>query len=64
MFTELQRTFKEFEVLLTQFCEEKVQLAQKALDLIAMHQTDLDAVSKSGGHVTADKKINMHTSNA
>jgi hypothetical protein len=45
VFSELQHTFKQYEVLLTQFCEEKVQLAQKALDLIAMHQTDLDSVS-------------------
>jgi hypothetical protein len=37
-------TFKRQEALLYQFSEEKVQLAQHALELIANHQRELDAV--------------------
>jgi hypothetical protein len=41
----LVSTFKRQEALLYQFSEEKVQLAQHALELITNHQRELDAVS-------------------
>jgi hypothetical protein len=40
----LVSTFKRQEALLYQFSEEKVQLAQHALELITNHQRELDAV--------------------
>jgi hypothetical protein len=42
----LVSTFKRQEALLYQFSEEKVQLAQHALELITNHQRELDAVRR------------------
>lgn len=41
---ELVATFKRQEALLYQFSEEKVQLAQHALELITQYQKQLDEV--------------------
>lgn len=46
-YQQLVSTFKRQEALLYQFSEEKVQLAQHALELVTNHQRDLDAVSST-----------------
>lgn len=44
------KQFERQEKLLYQFSEEKVQLAQHALELITNHQKDLDQVSTEQHH--------------
>jgi hypothetical protein len=47
-FAELTAQFKRQELLLYQYCEEKVTLAHHALDLVTQQQKDLERVSVTG----------------
>jgi len=58
---ELVSTFKRQEALLYQFSEEKVQLAQHALELITQYQKQLDEVRPTGIGMLCQKVIQAAT---
>lgn len=58
---ELVSTFKRQEALLYQFSEEKVQLAQHALELITQYQKQLDEVRHTSIGMLCQKVIQAAT---